>query len=58
MGALRPLQIWLHQLGICKISKTDMVITSELSGDNITKMIHEKSTHAIGREREQRMIGM
>ena len=40
MDALH-LQIWLHPLGMCKISKTSMLIKSELREDNITDLIHE-----------------
>jgi hypothetical protein len=28
VGALHPLQTWMHPLGICKISKTDVLISS------------------------------
>ena len=41
VGALQPLQIWLHPLGICKISKTNMLMRSELRKNNIKKPIHD-----------------
>jgi len=36
ISAIYPLQIWMHVLGICKISKTNMLVTSGLRDDNIT----------------------
>jgi len=27
LGAVHPLQIWMHPLGICKMSKTNMLIS-------------------------------
>jgi hypothetical protein len=27
VGAMHPLQIWMHPLGICKISKTYMMVS-------------------------------
>jgi len=27
VGAMHPLQIWMHPLGICKISQTNMLIS-------------------------------
>lgn len=56
MSALHPLQIWQHPLGICRISKTNILIRSEPHKDNITESVYEKSTVAIGREREQLTI--
>lgn len=41
-GALYPLQIWLHALGICKTSNTNMQIWNGLHEDNMMKLIHEK----------------
>jgi hypothetical protein len=37
------LQIWLHPLGKCKISDTNMLINRELREDIITKPINEKA---------------
>jgi hypothetical protein len=39
---VQPIQIWLHPLGICKTSKKNMLIRSELHEENITMLIHEK----------------
>ena len=35
MSAMYPSQIWMHVLGICKISKTNVLVTSGLLEDNI-----------------------
>jgi hypothetical protein len=42
VSALHPLQIWLHLLGICRISKTKVLIRSEVNEDNIKNLMHEK----------------
>ena len=39
-GALHPLQISLHPLGICKMSETKMLIRSENCENNIKRQIH------------------
>ena len=57
VSALHPLQIWLHALRICRISKTNMLIRSEPQYDNTTNSVYEKRSVAIGRECEQRTIG-
>jgi hypothetical protein len=37
------LQIWLHPLGVCKTSNTNMQINSELRENNITKSMLKKT---------------
>jgi len=53
VGTLHPLKIWLHPPGICKMSNTNMLIGSDLHGDNITELMHEKSAVVIGKEHLQ-----
>jgi hypothetical protein len=43
-------------IAICKISKTNMLIRSELHEDNITKPSMKKSAVAFGTDRVQRYI--
>jgi hypothetical protein len=53
VGTLHPLKIWLHPPAICKMSNTNMLIGSDLHEDNITELMHEKSTVVISKERLQ-----
>lgn len=46
----------VESIGICKLSKTNMLIRSELHEDDVTKPIHDKRAVAIGREPEKRKI--
>ena len=39
---LHPLRIWLHALGVHRISKTNTLIRSELLKDGIKKPIQDK----------------
>jgi len=41
-------------IGIYRLSKTNILIRSELHEDDITKLFHKKSAVAIGREPEKR----
>ena len=41
-GVLHHLRIWLHALGVHKMSKTNTLIRSELHADGITKPIQDK----------------
>jgi hypothetical protein len=50
VGTLHPLKIWLHLPGIFKMSKTNILIRSDLHEDNITKLMYEKSAVVIGKE--------
>jgi hypothetical protein len=42
VDALHLLKIWLYAPGICKMSKTNMLIRNELHEDIIKKAIHKK----------------
>lgn len=50
INAMYPLKIWMHVLGICKISKTNTLVTSELRDDNITG---RSTREREGRERDR-----
>ena len=50
-GALYLIQIWLNPMGTYRVSKTDMVIRSEVCEDNITEPSPKNNTVTSGRER-------
>jgi hypothetical protein len=58
LGALHRLEIWLHPLGTCRISKTNMLVISEPVKTISSSQSTKKGAHAIGKERDQRTICM
>ena len=45
MGTVLSLQMWVHPLGICNVSNTNMLIRCKLCEGHFKKPIHKKKIH-------------